>query len=57
MIRKNIIPVSEIIEQNLLAEYREITMASEALKRSLISKAGLQKKKITMKPNWHRKIS
>jgi len=57
MTQKNIIPASEIIEQNLLAEYREITIVSKVLKRSLISKAVLKKKKIKMKPNWHRKIS
>jgi len=47
MTRINIIPVSELTDQHLIAEYREITMVPAALKRTLRSKVGLQYKKIS----------
>ena len=46
MTRINIIPVSELTDQHLIAEYREITMAPAALTRTLNSKSGFIKKKI-----------
>jgi len=46
MTRINIIPVEELVDQHLIAEYREITMIPAALKRTLNSKIGLDKKKI-----------
>ena len=47
MTRINIIPVSELHDQHLIAEYREITMVPAALNRTLKSKAGLDRKKIS----------
>ena len=46
MTRINIIPVGELYDQHLVAEYREITMVPAALNRTLKSKAGLDKSKI-----------
>ena len=46
MTRINIIPVSELTDQHLIAEYREITMVPAALMRTLNSKSGLNKQKI-----------
>ena len=46
MTRINILPVSELYDQHLIAEYREITMVRAALKRTLVSKAGCNKSKI-----------
>ena len=46
MTRINIIPVSELTDQHLIAEYREITMIPAALTRTLNSKSGFIKKKI-----------
>ena len=47
MTRINIIPVSELHDQHLIAEYREITMVPASLKRTLNSKVGLLKEKIS----------
>ena len=47
MTRINIIPVSELADQHLIAEYREITMVPAALKRTLNSKIGLRYEKIS----------
>ena len=49
MTRINIIPVSELADQHLIAEYREITMVPAALKRTLRSKVGLRKERISKK--------
>ena len=46
MTRINIISVSELYDQHLIAEYREITMVPAALKRTLNSKKGLNSSKI-----------
>ena len=46
MTRINIISVSELYDQHLIAEYREITMVPAALKRTLSSKKGLDESKI-----------
>ena len=46
MTRINIIPVSELYDQHLIAEYREITMVPAALKRTLASKNELDNSKI-----------
>ena len=46
MTRINIIPVEELYDQHLIAEYREITMVPAALNRTLNSKNGLIKTKI-----------
>tara|TARA_B100000427_G_C15451054_1_gene569619 strand:+ start:384 stop:797 length:414 start_codon:yes stop_codon:yes gene_type:complete len=46
MTRINIISVSELYDQHLIAEYREITMVPAALKRTLNSKKGLDQSKI-----------
>ena len=47
MTRINIIPVSELHDQHLIAEYREITMVPAALNRTLNSKTGLIREKIS----------
>ena len=47
MTRINIIPVSELYDQHLIAEYREITMIPASLNKTLKSKAGLNKSKIS----------
>lgn len=49
MTRINIIPVSDLTDQHLIAEYREITMVPAALVRTLNSKAGFSKNKIPAK--------
>ena len=49
MTRINIIPVCELKDQHLIAEYREITMVPAALNRTLRSKVGLRKEKISKK--------
>tara|TARA_B110000116_G_scaffold265092_1_gene273758 strand:+ start:2357 stop:2764 length:408 start_codon:yes stop_codon:yes gene_type:complete len=49
MTRINIIPVNELFDQHLIAEYREITMVPAALNRTLKSKKGLDKSKIKKK--------
>jgi len=49
MTRINIIDVSELTDQHLIAEYREITMVPGSLKRTLVSKIGYQKKKVPKK--------
>ena len=46
MTRINIIPVEELWDQHLIAEYREITMIPAALNRTLNSKVGFNKLKI-----------
>tara|TARA_Y100001970_G_scaffold219373_1_gene269154 strand:+ start:258 stop:671 length:414 start_codon:yes stop_codon:yes gene_type:complete len=46
MTRINIIPVQELFDQHLIAEYREITMVPAALNRTLNSKKGLDISKI-----------
>ena len=47
MTRINIINVGELHDQHLIAEYREITMVPAALKRTLNSKVGLLREKIS----------
>lgn len=46
MTRINIVPPSELMDQHLVAEYREIFMILPALKRSLNSKNGFDKNRI-----------
>ena len=47
MTRINIIPPSELHDQHLIAEYREITMVTGSLNRTLRSKHGLVEEKIS----------
>ena len=47
MTQINIIPVSELYDQHLIAEYREITMIAASLNRTLKSKTDLNKAKIS----------
>ena len=49
MTRINIIDVSELTDQHLIAEYREITMVPGSLKRTLVSKIGYQEKGVPKK--------
>ena len=49
MTRINIVPVSELFDQHLIAEYREILMVPTALNRTLNSKKGFNKLKISNK--------
>lgn len=46
MTRINIVPVNELMDQHLIAEYREITMIPASLNRTLKSKRGLNLNKI-----------
>ena len=46
MTRINIIPVKELFDQHLIAEYREIIMVPAALSRTLKSKVGFDESKI-----------
>ena len=47
MTRINIVEPSELTDQHLIAEYREITMVPAALSRTLNSLPGLRKEKIS----------
>jgi len=47
--RINIIDVSELTDQHLIAEYREIFMVGGSLKRTLKSKSGYQESKVPKK--------
>ena len=47
MTRINIVNPSELTDQHLIAEYREITMVPAALNRTLNSKSGYQEKKVS----------
>lgn len=49
MTRINIVPVQELTDQHLVAEYREIFMVGPALRRSLNSKSGFDKNRIPAK--------
>ena len=46
MTRINIIDVSELTDQHLIAEYREITMVPGSLRRTLVSKIGYQESRV-----------
>ena len=46
MTRINIVHPSELTDQHLIAEYREITMVPGSLKRTLVSKVGYQESKV-----------
>tara|TARA_B100000287_G_scaffold64607_1_gene56099 strand:+ start:3230 stop:3643 length:414 start_codon:yes stop_codon:yes gene_type:complete len=49
MTRINIINPSELTDQHLIAEYREMIMVPSSLKRTLASKTGYQEKKVPNK--------
>ena len=46
MTRINIVEPSELTDQHLIAEYREILMVAGSLKRTLASKEGYQESKV-----------
>ena len=46
MTRINIVDPSELTDQHLIAEYREIFMVAGSLKRTLVSKVGYQESKV-----------
>ena len=46
MTRINIVNPSELTDQHLIAEYREITMVPGSLKRTLVSKIGYKESKL-----------
>ena len=46
MTRINIINPSELTDQHLIAEYREMIMVPSSLKRTLASKVGYREKKV-----------
>ena len=48
MTRINIISPSELTDQHLIAEYREIFMVAGSLKRTLISKSGFVESKVIL---------
>ena len=49
MTRINIVEPSELKDQHLIAEYREITMVPGSLKRTLVSKIGYKESKVPKK--------
>ena len=49
MTRINIIEPSELTDQHLIAEYREMIMVPSSLKRTLASKVGYREKKVPKK--------
>lgn len=49
MTRINLIPVEELTDQHLMAEYRELPMVARALERTLASKVGFRLDKISDK--------
>ena len=49
MTRINIVEPSELTDQHLIAEYREIFMIAGSLKRTLMSKSGYDKSKVPKK--------
>ena len=49
MTRINIIPPSELTDQHLVAEYREIFMVPGSLNRTLVSKVGYRPEKVKKK--------
>lgn len=49
MTRINIVNPSELTDQHLIAEYREITMVPGSLKRTLVSKIGYKESKVPKK--------
>jgi deoxyribonuclease (pyrimidine dimer) len=46
MTRINVIPVEELADQHLMAEYRELPMVMSSLRRTLLSKNGWQLDKV-----------
>lgn len=46
MTRVNLVPVEELMDQHLVAEYRELTMVPASLNRSIHSKAGFDVNRI-----------
>ena len=49
MTRINIISPTELTDQHLIAEYREIFMVAGSLRRTLVSKSGYQESKVPKK--------
>lgn len=49
MTRINIVPPSELYDQHLVAEYREIFMVPGSLKKTLASKIGFQQSKVPLR--------
>ena len=51
MTRINVIPVDQLTDQHLVAEYREMLMVPASLKRSLGSKNGMDTKTVSFSSN------
>ena len=49
MTRINLVPPSELTDQHLIAEYREIFMVAGSLRRTLLSKNGFQESRVPKK--------
>ena len=49
MTRINLVPPSELTDQHLIAEYREIFMVAGSLRRTLISNSGYNESKVPKK--------
>lgn len=49
MTRINLVPPTELTDQHLIAEYREIFMVAGSLRRTLLSKNGYNKSKVQKK--------
>lgn len=48
MTRINLVPVTELADQHLMAEYRELPMVPASLRRTLNSKMGFQIKRVSI---------
>ena len=54
MTRINLVNPSELTDQHLIAEYREIFMVGGSLKRTLVSKSGYQESRVPKKYTLNR---
>ena len=54
MTRINLVDPSELTDQHLIAEYREIFMVGGSLKRTLVSKSGYQESRVSKRYTLNR---
>ena len=54
MTRINLVEPSELTDQHLIAEYREIFMVGGSLKRTLVSKSGYQESRVSKRYTLNR---
>ena len=56
MTRINLVPPSELTDQHLIAEYREIFMVAGSLRRTLISNSGYNESKVPKKYTLNKEL-